>query len=141
MSKTARIMLKDNNINNIDDSLVNSLITEDAESTKTNIENFIKSYNKAVEDGINERLKLNTLEKIIYATASDNLCIAYAKVDGGEINRAFDFVTDETGIIGVTHDVDKTRLTAETTKLSASVLFAERTDGVVKITITEPKAK
>ena len=135
MSKTARIMLKDNNINNIDDSLVNSLITEDAESTKTNIENFIKSYNKAVEDGINERLKLNTLEKIIYATASDNLCIAYAKVDGGEINRAFDFV------IGVTHDVDKTRLTAETTKLSASVLFAERTDGVVKITITEPKAK
>ena len=71
----------------------------------------------------------------LYATAPENLILAYAKVDGGEIGKAFDFVTDETGIIGVTHDIDKKRLTSETTTLSSGVLFAERLDGVIKSTI------
>lgn len=71
----------------------------------------------------------------LYATAPENLVFAHAKVDGGEIGKAFDFVTDETGIIGVTHDIDKKRLTAETTTLSSGVLFAERLDGVIKSTI------
>lgn len=71
----------------------------------------------------------------LYATASDNLCIAYAQVNSGEIGKAFDFVTDSTGVIGVTKDVDKQRLTAETTTLSAIALFAERLDGVFKVTI------
>jgi len=71
-----------------------------------------------------------------YVTASDNLILAYANVAGGDISRAFDFVTDATGIIGVTHDIDKQRLTAETITLSGVVLFAERLDGVVVGTIT-----
>lgn len=71
----------------------------------------------------------------LYATAPENLVFAHAKVDGGEIGKAFDFVTDETGIIGVTHDIDKKRLTSETITLSSGVLFAERLDGVIKSTI------
>ena len=74
--------------------------------------------------------------KTFYVTAADNLILAYANVAGGEINRAFDFVTDATGLIGVTHDINKQRLTAETITLSGLVLFAERLDGVVKGTVT-----
>lgn len=78
--------------------------------------------------------------KTLYATASDNLCLAQANMAGSEIAKAFDFTTDETGIIGVTHDVNKQRLTAETVTASATVLFAERLDGIVKATITEATA-
>lgn len=78
----------------------------------------------------------SSIEKgTLYATASDNLNLAYAIVSGGEIGKAFDFTTDETGIIGVTKDVNKQRLTAETITLSAIALFAERLDGVIKVTI------
>ena len=77
---------------------------------------------------------------VVYATATDNLCLAYAEVAGGEINKAFDFVTDSTGVIGVTKDVNIQRLTAETVTLSAIALFAERLDGVIKVTIEAPKA-
>ena len=70
-----------------------------------------------------------------YATASDNLILAYAVVNGGELARAFDFTTDDTGLIGVTHDINKQRLTAETVTLSGMVLFAERLDGVIVGTI------
>lgn len=66
----------------------------------------------------------------IYSTAAENLVLAYADVRG-EINKAFDFTTDASGLIGVPHNVNKERLTAETVTISGMVLFAERIDGVV----------
>lgn len=71
----------------------------------------------------------------IYATEADNLCFAYAQVNGGELGKAFDFTTDDTGVIGVMKDVNAQRLTAETITLSAVTLYAERLDGVFKVTI------
>ena len=71
----------------------------------------------------------------VYSTADQNLIAAYALMNGGEIGQAFDFVTDETGLIGITHDIDKSRLTAETITAYGVVLFAERLDGVVVGTI------
>lgn len=76
----------------------------------------------------------------LYATAADNLVFAYAVVSGGEIGKAFDFVTDQTGVIGVTKDINKQRLTAETIALSGTALYAERLDGVVVVTIKAPTA-
>lgn len=78
--------------------------------------------------------------KKVYLTASDNLVLAQANMSSGTLSNAFDFTTDETGIIGVTHDINKQRLTAETVTASALVLFAERLDGIVKATITESPA-
>lgn len=74
----------------------------------------------------------------IYSTADGNLVAAYALMSGGEITKTFDFTTDETGIVGVTHDIDKQRLQAETITAFGIVLFAERLDGVVvgKTTVT-----
>lgn len=74
----------------------------------------------------------------LYATAADNLVLAYASVSNGELGQAFDFVTEETGLIGVTHDINKQRLTAETVTLNGMALFAERLDGVIKATIETP---
>ena len=71
----------------------------------------------------------------LYATAADNLVLAYADLANGELAKTFDFITDETGIVGVTHNTNKTRLTSETIIASASVLYAEVLDGVVKATI------
>lgn len=98
--------------------------------------NYVQNFLGADIAIITTSVKKGTL----YATATDNLCLAYAKVAGGEINKAFDFVTDSTGVIGVTKDVNVQRLTAETVTLSAIALFAERLDGVIKVTIEAPKA-
>lgn len=98
--------------------------------------NYVQNFLGADIAIITTSVKKGTL----YATASDNLCLAYAEVSGGEINKAFDFVTDSTGVIGVTKDVNIQRLTAETVTLSAIALFAERLDGVIKVTIEAPKA-
>ena len=70
-----------------------------------------------------------------FVTAANNLKVAYANVRG-EMSKAFPFITDSTGIIGILHDVNASHLTAETVTLSATVMFAERLDGVVKATIT-----
>ena len=73
--------------------------------------------------------------KTVYATAADNLVLAYANMAGGEIDKVFDFTLEETGLIGVTHDLNKQRLQAETITALGIKLFAERTDGIAKITI------
>lgn len=71
-----------------------------------------------------------------YATASQNLVLAYAEING-EINKGgFGFVTDDSEIIGVTHDVNKINLTSQTVTLFGITLYAELLDGVVKGTIT-----
>lgn len=71
----------------------------------------------------------------VYSTAANNLVLAYAMMSGGEIGKAFDFVTDNTGLIGITHDINKQRLTAETVTAYGIVLFAEVLNGVVVGTI------
>lgn len=73
----------------------------------------------------------------IYATAAQNLVIAYADMANSEVSSTFGMYTDETGLLGVTHDINKQRLTAETIVATAVVLFPERMDGVIKSTVTE----
>ena len=70
-----------------------------------------------------------------YATVADNLNLAYPVVSGGEIGKAFPFTTDATGLIGILHDTDSTRMNYETTIVTGLTMFAERLDGVVVGTI------
>ena len=87
-----------------------------------------------VQDFLNNRVVFMSAEitkGTVYSTADQNLVAAYALMNGGEINKAFDFVTDPSGIVGITHDINKQRLTAETITAYGVVLFAERLDGVV----------
>lgn len=94
-----------------------------------------------LEGFMNNRVVFMSAEipkKTVYSTAAENLVAAFAVMNGGEIAQAFDFTTDSTGLIGITHDIDKSHLTAETVTAYGIVLFAERLDGVVKGIITEP---
>ena len=92
-----------------------------------------------VQDFLNNRIVFmhgDITKGTVYSTADQNLVAAYANMTGGALGEAFDFTTEETGLIGVTHDINKQRLTAETITAYGIVLFAERLDGVVVGTIT-----
>ncbi len=67
MSKTARAILKEQNIN-IEDNLLGVLVTTDAEETKVNVNNFVEMFKKAVEDAVNDRVKGKTPKQSIGTT-------------------------------------------------------------------------
>ncbi|SJZ37995.1 hypothetical protein SAMN02745973_00374 [Garciella nitratireducens DSM 15102] len=73
----------------------------------------------------------------VYATAPENIVLAYVELTGGELGRAFSFTLDESGYIGVTHSQEINNLTYETVAINGILLFAERLDGVIKITISD----
>ena len=94
-----------------------------------------------LQDFLNNRIVFmhaSVPAKTVYSTAANNLIAGYVQMRGGEIAKAFDFTTDSTGLIGVTHDINKQRLQAETIAAYGLVLLAERLDGVVIGSITEP---
>lgn len=59
MTKTARQMLKEEAVN-IDDALVDMLVSDTAEATSANVKSFAAAYKTAVQDGIKEALKGGT---------------------------------------------------------------------------------
>lgn len=71
----------------------------------------------------------------IYATAADNVVLYYIPVNGADLDEAFSFTSDATGLIGIHETPDYTNMTASDTVVSGLVLFAERIDGIVVATI------
>lgn len=71
----------------------------------------------------------------IYGTAKDNIILYYIPVNGADLNEAFSFTSDATGLIGIHEVPDYTNMTASDTVVSGLVLFAERIDGIVVGTI------
>lgn len=59
MSKQARAILADKNIN-VNDDLLANLIADDAETTKANCENFVSLFKAAVDKAVKEALKGET---------------------------------------------------------------------------------
>lgn len=72
----------------------------------------------------------------IYSTAKDNIVLYYVPVNGADLDEAFSFTSDETGLIGIHEKPDYDNLTASDTVISGVELMAERLDGIVKGTIT-----
>ena len=62
MSKTARGILKERNID-ISDELLSMLVTKEADTTKKNVEGFAEMFDKAVGKAVNEKLKGNPPKK------------------------------------------------------------------------------
>lgn len=73
----------------------------------------------------------------IYATAPDNLQIAYINARGSEVQRAFQMTSDSTGFILIGHEIVRNNATIETTAYSGVLMFPERIDGIVKVEIGE----
>ncbi|TDM41827.1 phage capsid protein [Macrococcoides goetzii] len=80
-------------------------------------------------------------EGSIYATAADNLVLAYIPAGSSELGQSFDLSSDSTGFIGMTHFLHHETLTHQTLVVSGILMFPERLDGVVKVVIgDEPGA-
>lgn len=71
----------------------------------------------------------------IYATAADNLVFYYLPVNGADLGEAFDFTSDELGLIGIHEVPDYTNMTASDTVVYGILFFAERIDGIIVGTI------
>lgn len=62
MTKTARGMLSEANVN-ISEDLLATLVTEEAETTKGNVDSFIKSFKEEVDKSVKEALKGKVAKK------------------------------------------------------------------------------
>lgn len=66
----------------------------------------------------------------IYVTAPDNINLAYADLHG-DLSGAFNFTTDQTGLIGVAHNELLNAMSYETVVTTASVLYPEISAGII----------
>lgn len=73
----------------------------------------------------------------IYSTAQENIILYFLDARDGDIQEAFTFTTDVTGLIGVHETSDYTNLTVSDTVVSGVTLWAERIDGVIVASIAE----
>lgn len=71
----------------------------------------------------------------VYATAKENLIGYYVPANGSDLEEAFSFTTDESGLIGIHEEPDYTNMTASDTVISGLTVLAERLDGIVVATI------
>lgn len=114
------------------DYLANAQITLQTAFGMTYVENFL---------GLGTVIFDSKVPKgTIYATAKDNIVLYYIPVNGADLGEAFDFTSDQTGLIGIHETPDYSNMTASDTVVSGIVLFAERLDGIIKSTITEAEA-
>lgn len=70
------------------------------------------------------------------ATAKQNMVGYYVRANDSDLAKAFDFVSDETGLIAVHEYADYDRLTADSTFLNGIEIFADNEAGVISGTIS-----
>lgn len=68
----------------------------------------------------------------IYATAPENLQVAYVPANG-EMGRSFGLTADNTGYMGIKHFIHNESATQQTLIMSGILIFPERIDGVIKV--------
>lgn len=73
----------------------------------------------------------------IYATASQNIVMAYIPLGSNEAGAEFGLTADESGLIGMKHFTVDEAVTYDTLLLSGVLIFPERLDGVIKVPIAE----
>lgn len=69
----------------------------------------------------------------VYATAAENLVLAYIPAGTSDLGRQFGLTADTTGFIGMKHFLHNESLTQQTLVVSGVLMFPERLDGVVKV--------
>lgn len=74
----------------------------------------------------------------VYATAAENLVIAYIPAGTSDLGVTFGLTSDNTGFIGMKHFLGNESLTQQTLVVSGVLMFPERLDGVVKVPLAAP---
>ncbi|ULG73214.1 hypothetical protein [Macrococcus brunensis] len=72
----------------------------------------------------------------VYATAAENLVVAYISADSSDLAQTFALTSDDTGFIGMTHFVSHETLTQQTLLVSGVLMYPERLDGIVKVSLS-----
>lgn len=75
-------------------------------------------------------------EGVVYSTAMENIVLYFINVANADLNMAFSFTTDETGLIGIGNETQLGSLSFDTVTASGVGLFAEKLTGIVVGTIT-----
>lgn len=75
----------------------------------------------------------------IYATASENLVVAYINPSNSDVAQTFNLTTDQFGYIGMTHFLSHETLTQQSLFVSGILIFPERIDGVIRVDIAAPE--
>ena len=96
------------------------------------VENFLSLGTVIINSGVTKGT--------FFATAKENMVGYYVPANESDLAKAFDFVSDETGMIAIHEYADYDRLTADDTILSGIKIFADMTAGIVKGTITEAQS-
>lgn len=117
----------------ISEYLANKDITVQTAFGMTYIQNFLGLYDVVAYSGIEQGK--------VYTTAKKNIILYYSNPTNAEVSKAFDFVTDKTGLIGIHRNVDYKTLTTDTTAITGSKLYAEILDGIVKVDIKATAAQ
>lgn len=73
----------------------------------------------------------------IYATASENLVVAFINPGNSDLAQTFSLTSDQFGYIGMTHFLHHETLTQQSLFVSGVLIFPERIDGVIKVDITK----
>ena len=92
------------------------------------VENFLGLGTVIINSGVTKGT--------FFATAKENMVGYYVPANESDLAKAFDFVSDETGMIAIHEYADYDRLTADDTILSGIKIFADMTAGIIKGTIT-----
>ena len=115
------------NTEDIGDYLAKKDITTQTAFGMTYIQAFLGTYDVVAYSGVPKGH--------VIATAKENIILYYVNPKNGEIAKEFEFITDETGLIGIHHDVDYSNLTVTSTVVSGVMLFAEIPAGIANVTI------
>ena len=115
----------------IADYLAETDVTVQTVFGMTYVKNFLGIYDVLVHTGIPQG-------KVV-GTAKNNIILYYTNPKNAEIAKAFDFTRDETGYIGVHHDVHYDNLTTDTVAIYGLALYGELIDGIVIGTIEDPQ--
>lgn len=71
----------------------------------------------------------------VIATAAENLNFAYVPAAGGDLSTSFGLTSDETGYVGITHQIESTNATIVSLIMSGCLLYAEDLSGLFKAEI------
>lgn len=89
------------------------------------IENFL---------GLGDAFVSPSLKKgTVIATAKENLQCAYVPANGGDVANTFGLVSDETGLIGMTHSMATERACVDTLIMTGITFYPEDLSGVIKV--------
>lgn len=82
--------------------------------------------------GVNTIIMSNAVKQgTVNVTASQNLNLYFAALNGGSLSQAFNFTTDQTGLVGISHAPRNDSLSYETVVADALSVFPERLDGII----------